>query len=134
MIRPAARSDNPLRSVRITILTRDREELLISVSSGCSPESMAVVQPHRQPVQRAAVVLALQRAVATDLGAAEQPGDLGAEVGEGGGEARQRAGGQLRRCQRGQADVQRSAPLVVHLINPHLQRRRRRRTQVTTEY
>lgn len=33
---------------------------------------------HRQPVQRVAVILPLQHAVAPDLGATEQPGDLGA--------------------------------------------------------
>lgn len=79
---------------------------------------------YRQPVQRAAVVLPLQHAVAADLGAAEQPGDLGAELREGGGEARQRAGRQLGGRQRGQTDVQRAAPLLVHLVNPHLQRAR----------
>ncbi|TNN67933.1 hypothetical protein EYF80_021902 [Liparis tanakae] len=66
--------------------------------------------------------LKVQHAVATDLRAAEQPGDLGAQLREGGGEARQRAGRQLRRGQRGQADVQRTAPLLIHLVNPHLQR------------
>lgn len=76
---------------------------------------------HREPVQRAAVILPLQRAVTLHLGAAEQPGDLGAELREGGRETRQRAGRQLQGRQRGQADVQRAAPLLVHLIDPDLQ-------------
>lgn len=77
---------------------------------------------HRQPVQRAAVILPLQHAVATDLRAAEEPGDLGAQLRQGGGEARQRAGRQLRGRQRGQADMQRAAPLLIHFIDPHLRR------------
>lgn len=77
---------------------------------------------HHQPVERVAIVLALQDAVATDLGSVKQPGDLGAELGEGRGETRQRAGRQLRRGQRCQTDVQRTAPLLIHLINPDLRR------------
>lgn len=76
---------------------------------------------YRQAVQRAAVVLALQRSIATDLWATQQPGDLGAELRQGGGEARKRAGRQLRRRQRGQAYVQRAAPLLIYLVDPHLQ-------------
>lgn len=76
---------------------------------------------HSQPVQRIAVILPLQNTVALDLRAAEKPGDLGAELWEGRGEAGQRAGRQLWRSQRGQADMQRAAPLIVHFVDPHLQ-------------
>lgn len=99
---------------------------VFSVCFGAEPtahRAAGKAAAHRQPVQWAAVVLALQHAVATDLRAAEQPGDLGAKLREGGGETWQWAGRELRGRQCGQADVQRATPLLIHLIDPHLQKR-----------
>lgn len=90
----------------------------------------AEVIAHRQPVQGTAVVLTLQHAVATDLWAAQQPGDLGAYMWERGRQPWQWTRRQLGRWERGQTDVQRTTPLLVHLINPHLQRKPDQRTNI----